>query len=177
MGKTDKVSHDTNKILVIVIVILSVAIVIAGIFLMKQYELLSKPNGDLEPNAVVGVMPGKTEEQIKDELNQKVSEKMIAFSINSNPYFESGTSEGTILFENPDTNEKYIKLEIYLDEEEKIIYKTGLMAPGSYVATGTLLQDLDPGEYDCTAYIHAYNLVDNGYIGKAAAGITVTVAS
>ena len=177
MAKIEKTPNDTNKILIGVIIFLSVAIVIAGIFLAKQYELLSKPNGELEPNAVVGVMPGKTEEQIKDELNQKVSEKMIAFSINSNPYFESGTSEGTFLFENPESNEKFIKLEIYLDDKEKIIYKTGLMAPGSYVSTGRLLQDLDAGEYKCTAYIHAYNLEDNGYIGKAAAGISITVAS
>ena len=42
------------------------------------------------PNAVVGALPGKTAEQIEAMLNAQIDETTVAFSINSEPVFESG---------------------------------------------------------------------------------------
>lgn len=129
----------------------------------------------MEPNAVVGMMPGKTQEQIEEELNRQVGEKMIAFSINSAPVFASGAAEGDILFENPGSNNKLTKLEIYRDGTEELVYSTGLLQPGSYVPQDKLDKQLAPGSYACTAYIYAYKQESEEYIGKVAAGITITV--
>lgn len=129
----------------------------------------------LEPNAVVGSMPGKSAEQIEAELTQQVKEKEVAFSINANPVFPTGSAKGNILFENPQFNKKLTRVEITLDETGEMLYKSGLLEPGSYVPEANLLKDLDPGSYTCTATIYAYKLADESYIGKVAAGLTLTV--
>lgn len=129
----------------------------------------------MEANAVVGAMPGKSQEQIEAELNQKVSESEVAFSINSNAIFETGTAKGNILFENPASNGKLTRVEITDDATGELLYKSGLLEPGSYVPEAALLVDLEPGQYTCTATVYAYKSADKTYIGKVEAGITVTV--
>lgn len=138
---------------------------------------LSQPaySDRLEPNAVVGTMPGKTREQIEAELNQKVSESEVAFSINANPIFETGAAKGNILFENPKSNKKLTRVEITRDDTGELIYKSGLLEPGSYVPEASLLMELEAGSYACTATIYAYKIADESFIGKVAAGIQLTV--
>ncbi len=129
----------------------------------------------MEPNAVVGMMPGKSPEQIQEELDRKVAENMIAFSINAKPVFPSGKGKGNILFENPASNEKLTRMELCRDDTGEVIYETGLMEPGSYVPEDTLDMELPAGEYACTAYIYAYRQSDESFIGKVAAGVTVMI--
>lgn len=129
----------------------------------------------LEPNAVVGSMPGKTKEQIEAELTAKVGEKEVAFSINARPEYESGDSKGNILFENPKNNKKLTRVEITRDDTGELIYKSGLLEPGSYIPEAKLLTELGAGSYPCTALIYAYALKDESYIGKVAAGLVITV--
>ena len=56
------------------------------------------------PNAVVGALPGKTAEQIEAMLNAQIDETTVAFSINSEPVFESGEAEGELMIECPQVN-------------------------------------------------------------------------
>lgn len=129
----------------------------------------------MEPNAVVGNMPGKSQEQIEAELTRQISEKEIAFSINAAPVFETGDSKGNILFENPASNKKLTRVEIRIDDTEELIYKSGLLEPGSYIPSAQLLVELEPGSYTCTALIYAYRQEDDSYIGKVAAGLNISV--
>ena len=167
-------SEKRNKAVPIIAAVLVVVIIIAAavLFYLKKQ---SRYDDKLEANAVVGTMPGKSEEEIEAELNRQVSEKMIAFTLNSNPVYADGKAKGNILFENPKSNGKYTRLEVYLDESGELIYETGLLEPGSYVPEGELKKELKAGEYACTAYIHAYRISDESYLGKVSAGITVTV--
>ena len=135
------------------------------------------PEERIEPNAVVGSMPGKTLEQIQAELDRQVAESEVAFAINSSPRFESGSAKGNILFENPESNGKLTRVEITDDESGDLLYKSGLLEPGSYVPEAKLLVDLEAGSYTCTATIYAYKLEDETYIGKVAAGVTLVVES
>lgn len=155
-------------LLVVLVVLLAAAAVVA---------LLAKPaySERLEPNAVVGSMPGKTREQIEAELTQKVSEKEVAFAINAQPVFADGQAKGNILFENPTSNNKLTRVEITRDDTGELLYKSGLLEPGSYVPEAKLLIDLDPGTYTCTATIFAYKQEDESFIGKVAAGLSLTV--
>ena len=66
-------------------------------------------------------------------------------------------------------------LELYRDDTNELIYKTGLLDPGSYVPEAKLDKFLEKGNYDCTAYIYAYKLDTEEYLGKVAAGVTVHV--
>ena len=169
-----KAAKKTNKLLAAIIVLLILALAGGGFF---AWNMMHKSPYDekMEANAVVGTMPGKSEEQILEELNRKVNEKTIAFSINASPVYKDGKSKGNILFENPKNNDKLTRMELIRDETEELIYKTGLMEPGSYVPEAELLVDLPAGTYVCTAYIYAYRQSDESFLGKVAAGITVTV--
>lgn len=172
MNKHKKTKPRSGGI-VAVICLLAVLIGVGGFVIWK----LDQPaySDRLEPNAVIGSMPGKTEEQIQAELNQKVKESEVAFSINAAPVFETGTSKGNILFENPTSNQKLTRVEITRDDTGEMVYKSGLLEPGSYVPEAKLLVDLEPGSYVCTAMIYAYRLADESFVGKVAAGLTITV--
>lgn len=52
---------------------------------------------ELDDNATIGIMPGIDIEQRQAELQEQLDEAMIAFSINTNPVFESGSSEGSLM--------------------------------------------------------------------------------
>lgn len=158
----------------LVILLLVILVAVAGALGWYLYQNLSQDDV-MEPNAVVGSMPGKTQAQIEEELTRQVSEKEVAFSINSAPVFETGADAGNILFENPKNNNKLTRVEITLDETGELLYKSGLLEPGSYVPESKLKKDLEPGEYTCTATVYAYRQDDNAFIGKVAAGITIVV--
>ena len=168
-------THKRKGTRVVILILVLVLLVAAGAF-TAWYFLIRPPYNDrLEPNAVVGVMPGKTNLQIEEELTRQVQEKEVAFAINSAPVFENGTAEGNLLFENPKSNQKLTRVEILRDDTGELIYKSGLLEPGSYIPEASLSVDLDAGTYSCTAYIYAYKLEDESYIGKVAAGINITV--
>ena len=120
-------------------------------------------------------MPGTEKEQLQKELNRQVSENMIAMSINSTPVFPDGASKGNILFENPSRNGKLTRLKLYRDDTGELIYETGLLKPGSYVAEDMLDVRLKKGSYVCTAHVLAYRLEDQSYIGEIAVGITLII--
>lgn len=169
--KHKKEKKSRKSVVIIILVLLLLAAGVLGWFL---YQNMSQEDV-MEPNAVIGTMPGKTREQIEAELNQKVSEKEVAFSINASPVFETGDAAGNILFENPQSNGKRTRVEITLDDTGELIYKSGLLDPGSYVPEAKLLTDLEPGNYTCTATIYAYRIDDDSFIGKVAAGLTLVV--
>ena len=64
------------------------------------------------PNAVVGALPGKTAEQIEAMLNAQIDETTVAFSINSEPVFETGEAEGELMIECPEVNLNNIRVTI-----------------------------------------------------------------
>lgn len=174
-GKQNTGKKKTTLLIALLLLLLLALVVFAVWFFLLREEKIYDDR--LEPNAVVGTMPGKTTEQIEAELTQKVKETEVAFSINAYPCFETGTSKGSILFENPKSNQKLTRVEITRDDTGELIYKSGLLEPGSYIPEAKLLVDLDPGNYVCTATIFAYRLADESYVGKVAAGLTLTVES
>lgn len=151
-------------------------LLVAAIIALLVWQANRNPYSQrLEPNAVVGMMPGKTDEQIQEELNRQVDEKTIAFTINATPSFAGADAKGDILFENPESNNKLVRLEIIRDDTGETIYSTGLMRAGTYVAEDALDVRVAPGAYACTAFVYGYRSEDETYIGKVAAGVKVTV--
>lgn len=122
-------------------------------------------------------MPGVDIAQRQAELQEQLDEAMIAFSINTNPVFESGSSEGNLMLENPANNAKLLVVEIYVDETEELIYKSKAIPAGSYIESARLDKVLEPGDYAATAYFNAYREDDQSYIGRSGAAIKITVLS
>lgn len=165
-------SRKRAVVLAIIICILLILGLIAFFVLRGEDNSL-----ELDDNATIGIMPGIDIAQRQAELQEQLDEAMIAFSINTNPVFESGSSEGSLMLENPANNAKLIVVEIYIDDTEELVYKSKAIPAGSYIESARLDKVLEPGEYAATAYFNAYREDDQSYIGRSGAAIKITVLS
>lgn len=122
-----------------------------------------------------GGIKTRSQEEIQEELNRKVEEGMINISMNLNPIFENGSSEGNLLIVNEEINRYPQIVEIYLKDTDTLLYRSGGISVGHSVERGKLLVDLDAGDYACVAYFNAINPDTNELVGKAGAEITISV--
>ncbi len=148
----------------------------AVVLILGAVLIWNQSHSKMEPNVVVGPMPGMTQEQLQAELNAKVAESLIAYTINEKISCQDARSPANILFENPANNEKLLTVSIYmgLDDTGELLYKSKFVQPGSYIPEAPLLVELEPGEYDCTAYIRSYRF-DESYIGRTTVDVKVCV--
>ena len=124
-----------------------------------------------------GVIPGYTEEQIKEILQRKADESTFSFEINSRPIFKDGKSEGNLRIANPPYNKYSIKIEIKLDDNGKTVFKSGEILPNHYIEYAKLTKRLKAGEYNATATINAYDTESGEYKGTSAAKLIIRVES
>ena len=174
MEKGRSRKKNTGRTMLVRVVLCICAVLLAS-GILHALKKDSPGDDEMEPLAVYGIMPGKTPEQLDKELNRTVGPKVIAYTLNSHPEYIDGKSAGTIMFENPESNRKYTRLELVRDDTGDVIYETGLLDAGSYVEKAPLEKNLEAGEYPCTAYIYGYSMDNQEYIGKISREITVTV--
>lgn len=111
---------------------------------------------------------------IQEALNKKIEESMINISMNLNPVFEDGQSEGNLMIINDKSNNFIQVIEIYTEDTNELIYRSGGIPVGSKIENATLDVDLEKGDYDAVAYFIAVR--DTGeYVGKAGAKIKILV--
>ena len=122
-----------------------------------------------------GVIPGYTEEEIKEILQRKADESSFSFEINSRPIFKDGKSEGNLRIANPPYNKYAIEVEIKLDSNGKSIFKSGQIKPNHYIEYAKLTKKLKAGEYDATAIINAYDIETREFKGTSAAKLIIKV--
>lgn len=146
-------------------------------FLTSRDDSMAGDSLELADNATIGILPGVDIAQRQAELQQQLDESMIAFSINTNPVFATGGSEGNLMLENPANNAKLLVVEIYLDDTQEMIYKSKAIPVGAYIENARLDKVLEQGKYAATAYFKAYREDDHTYIGQAGAAIEITVLS
>lgn len=128
----------------------------------------------MESNVQMG-LGEKTREEILAELEALAAESSVSFSINALVAFKNGSKSGNIMFENEEANQKYLMLELVLDETGESIYKSDLIPPGSHIDTCTLTKALDKGQHSATAMVYAFRLDDQSFIGQAAAGLILDI--
>ena len=100
------------------ITLLIVIILLSAVFIVNKNKNKNKPNvigGILQE----GIIPGYTEEEIKEILQRKADESSFSFEINSRPIFKDGKSEGNLRIANPPYNKYAIEVEIKLDSNDK----------------------------------------------------------
>ncbi len=110
-----------------------------------------------------------------EDLNRKVAEGMMTISMNLNPVFATGASEGDLGIVNDESNRYPQIVEIYLNDGDTLLYKSGAVPVGKSVQSGKLLVDLDDGEYDCTAYFNQIDPDTGALLGKAGADVKITI--
>lgn len=171
----DKNFNYKSKKIRVLVIITSLIILLFGIFVLR-YNQNSKVNvvgGILSE----GIIPGYTEEQIKEILQRKADESSFSFEINSRPIFKSGDAEGNLRIANPPYNKYSIEVEIKLNSNGKIVFNSGKIPPNHYIENAKLSKKLKAGEYDATATINAYDTDSGEFKGTSAAKIIIKVES
>ena len=162
----------------------AVLLLAAAIFVFAVYPKINggqagqvTPAWDLteDTGSQEGGIKTRSQEEIQEELNRKVEEGMINISMNLNPVFEDGTSDGNLLIVNEKINRYPQIVEIYLKDTDTLLYRSGGISVGHSVEKGKLLADLDAGDYACVAYFNAIHPETHELVGKAGAEITISV--
>ncbi|MCR5582748.1 MAG: hypothetical protein K6F70_03940 [Eggerthellaceae bacterium] len=136
------------KIALAVLVLAAVGAVGAFTFLNSQW---------LDPNAQKGYYEGKTDEEIQEDLKQYVDEHSMQISVSPFVQISPGSTQASGLnVENIENNHCAQKFTISLQDTGEVLYESGAIYPGEYVADIELSRPLDEGVY-------AANVVFQGY--------------
>lgn len=147
-----------SKLLWIIMFLLLVLIGIgAGVYyqMTKDHNLSRLTRDEL---ALGGMLPGKTDQEIADILNSKVTEGMVDIGIAASPIFEHGGKKGRIAIENIEANRYSFQIDLRLNDTREIIYRSGLIDPGFHIEYIELNKTLPAGTYPATAHFVTYSL-------------------
>lgn len=113
-------------------------------------------------------------DKVQEILNQTVAKGMFNISINPQPVFPDGKSEGDLRIENIPANHYYTKVSITLESGEKV-FQSGGLKPGQYIKSAKLDKPLKKGDYPATASFVITNPEDMEEIGTVNAKITLHI--
>ena len=166
-----KKEQYSKKIKVLAICIALIVLVSILLVFNKNKSNVNVMGGILKE----GVIPGYTEEQIKEILQRKADESTFSFEVNSRPVFKDGKSEGNLRIANPPYNKYAISVEIKLDSNGKTVFNSGKINPNHYIENAKLTKKLKAGEYDATAIINAYDVKTGDFKGTSAAKLVIKI--
>lgn len=170
-----------KKTLVLIIIVLAAAVVGLVAYIVwyqpQAQELQEKQELQAEKNAQMGIIPGMSDDEIQQRLNEKVAEGMLNVAVNPNPVFQNGKSEGNLRIENIPGNQYAVTVTVTLDGTGEVVYESGLIDPGYFVENVTLDKNLDAGQYPALALFTAYDLKTKEKVGTAGIRINITVQS
>lgn len=172
MSENRRTKYNVQKNILLTISIF----IVVGVILIS-FKFLQKNNINNVSGGILqeGVIPGYTEEEIKEILQRKADESTFSFEINSRPIFKNGRSEGNLRIANPPYNKYGISVEIKLDLDGKTIFKSGKISPNHYIENAKLSKNLKAGEYDATAIINAYDEKTGDFKGTSAAKLVIKI--
>ena len=156
-----------NRMKKLLVLLLLVIIAGAGV-----WYLLGRDSFRFDSAAEDGTLEGMSEAQIQEMLDKKLSESMLAISINSTPVFKNGTSKGTLRIENAPNN---LKVRITLDQDSREIYRSDAIRPAQVIKEDRLDVELKKGTYPCTATFEAYDTKTNEKAGEASAKLNIRI--
>lgn len=100
------------------------------------------------------------EEQEKEEAEAGASAG-IAIPGYSTIYLDAGSTEAEVTLTNPEENNVYFEISLYLPETDETIYTSKLIQPGQSIYNIELDKALAAGEYDLTVVYATYAMDEN----------------
>ena len=105
-----------------------------------------------------------------------VAAGMTNVFMNTNIYLDDGEDKANLLIQNVETNPAPIQVDLIRDDTGEALYQSEVIPVGYKIEEGKLLQDLDPGEYGCTAVFSILNPDDESeVVNQVKLNATVTV--
>jgi len=169
-----KEGNEKKKKAVIILLVAAVA-VLAACLVWQNWTKEEPSSAKRDPNAALGQLEGKSEKEIRDELNRIVEEGMFNVSINTKVKMENGKSEADLRIENVPSNHYLMKVQITLDDTGEVIYTSGLIEPNYHIQSAPLDQELEKGAYKATALFMACDTDTGDVIGKTSVQFEIQV--
>ncbi|MEG1523992.1 MAG: hypothetical protein RRZ24_09645 [Clostridia bacterium] len=175
-----KERQKTIKILITIALVLIVAII--ALLLFRYCSGISananKTILELEDEAALGTLPGKTEEEIQEMLNRRIKEGEFNISINRDILVKDG--KGNVSIENIENNRYLTQVDIEITQDGeykgKLVYRSKVIKQGYFVQDATMDEILPNGTYAARASVSAYHPETHEKIGNVNVEIFVTYA-
>lgn len=166
-----KANKRKRKWLILLLLLITIGIV-GGI-----YWNINQSSADffLDKSARDGLIAARSKEDVQKVLDTVVEKGMFNVSINPNPIFKDGTSEGDLWIENIKANHYYTSVTITLDDSKETVFKSGGIKPDQNIEQAKLSKNLKKGNYPATA---AFKIIDPATlkeIGLVNVNITITI--
>lgn len=165
-------------LLIIIIVILLLLLRSCGGSVKGDNNVSSQPESfstEIDQNA--GERSDLSQEQIVDDLNQKVEKGFITISMNAAPVFADGSAKGNLQIFNSSKNNYPQVVQIVDNTTGKLLYESGLIPVGQGVEYASLNERLAAGRYPCTAIFHNVDPESGLSLGRAQAAIAIVVTN
>lgn len=148
-------------------VLLAAIVAIAGIFAADQDDSIASAyditkGGNVMEARVTPAAPAG-------------QDRVRSISINKTPVFETGLSEGSLGIVNEKTNPFSQVVEIYVNDGDKLVYRSGIIPAGGHTDSGRLMENLSAGEYSCRACFYDVDASTGKIINMFDTDITLTV--
>ena len=172
LKSSEKDKRKKRKLLVLLILLLLLSM--GGCFGYRYLHRNDSKGGiQREVEANLGLLPGMSDEEIQQRLNQQLEEGFFNVSMNGQPVFKNGKAKGNVNIENVPGNRYSFTVSIQVTSVDadkypeaakyvgQTILTTGMMDPGSYLTEKKLDVNLPKGEYVCVATFTAYKTQDD----------------
>lgn len=151
----EKTTRKSRKWVILLLLLLLGGAVASGWLLFSRNRMDDTSKYWFDKMAKDGTLEGKTPQELQGMLDGIVQEGMFNVSMNVEPVFENGKSEGNLGIENIKENKYYCRVILNLDQDGTVLYQSEGLKPGQYIDKIRLNQELAAGEYDCTAVVTA----------------------
>lgn len=171
-GQAVKAKRGAGFYIGIVIAALAIvaALVFGAITFMNSTQVFESYR-----SGMLGQLDGKSEAEIRAELDKIVEEGMFNISIAGVVDLPNGSSEGEFRIENSPANKYDMQVTITRRDNGEVIYTSGVLEPNYHVQYARLDEPLPAGTYDCVATFSAIDPETQQEVGQAAAGVTIVV--
>lgn len=169
--KTAEERPDRRRTAVLAAALLILLVLLA----LLGMRACSDRGSDRDPNAALGQLEGKSEEEVRAALGQLVQEGMFSISIASVIEFPDGAAEGEMRIENAPNNRYLMRVTLVRDDTGEIVYQSGIIEPNHHIQRAQLAVDLPAGTYACTASFEAFDAETEEAVGRAEADVRVAV--
>lgn len=138
---------------------------------------------EMDMNALEGFLPGRSEEEIQEELNRIIDESRFAAAINTQITYEEGKAD--VRIENVPANNYWMQVDIWLypsadsTDNAELFYQSGIIRQNQYIEKAEADTGQPAGYYNGLAVFHALtpdeNLDNVEEVGQTAMNIVILV--
>jgi len=109
------------------------------------------------------------------EVKQATIGKGDEYVLNTNIVLEDGQSEGKLLIENREGNKYLLQAQIFLKENNELIYTSSILKPNEHIETDKLDKALKKGTYNAYAIYKGYDQETGKVKARGGAVTRITV--